>query len=203
MDQPKVTGSTGAFPQDQVPLQRVILRDPDALDAFFSHFFDRIYAYVVRLLGDPVLGQDLVQESFLRMHQAIERLDPKRDPTPWVFTVVTNTVRDHWRSRQHKSRTREVDLEHVSHVVAQENGHGPDKQLEKKEDAEAIHEALGTLSEADREVILLRDYEGLNSTAVAEMLGITSEAVRQRHSRALARLGEAFRKSLERKKSDR
>jgi RNA polymerase sigma factor (sigma-70 family) len=123
------------------------MREPDALDAFFATYFDRIYRYVVHLLGDPVLGYDLTQDAFQRMHRAIHRLDPNRDPAPWIFTIVTNTVRDYWRSKQHRTRTQEVDLEHASYLIADDRIAGADLQLEEKGAMEAIHTALGALSE--------------------------------------------------------
>ena len=60
-------------------LERVVRREPDAMEAFFEHYYDRVYAHVVNLLRDPVLGQDLTQEVFLRLHRAVKHLDPQRD----------------------------------------------------------------------------------------------------------------------------
>jgi RNA polymerase sigma-70 factor (ECF subfamily) len=129
------------------------------------------------------------------MHRAIDRLDPNRNPAPWVFTIVTNTVRDYWRSRLHKSRAREIDLEQASKLFSEDRSADPDRQLEAKEEAAAIHAALGALSENDRMVILLREYEQLNSIEIAEMLGVSPEAIRQRYSRALARLADLYKQS--------
>lgn len=202
MDEPRAAGVGSDVPPSGESLRRVAMREPDALDAFFASYFNRVYRYVVRLLGDPVLGDDLTQESFLRMHRAIDRLDPQRDPTPWVFTIVTNTVRDYWRSKHHKSKSREVDLEHASWLIADDHGTDPGRALEQKEATQAIHAALGTLSENDRMVILLREYEQLNSTEIASMLGASPEAIRQRYSRALARLAEAYKKMLDKERRD-
>ena len=127
------------------------------------------------------------------MHRAIDRLDPSRDPAPWVFTVVANTLRDHWRSRHHRASTNQVDLDEASRTVLDENSAAPDQALEEQEIFDAIRTALASLSEGDREVILLADYERLTSAEIGEMLGATPEAIRQRHSRALDRLGKAYR----------
>ena len=68
------------------------------------------------------LAEDLTHEVFLRLNRALDRLDPDRDPTGWVFTVATNCVRDHWRSRSHKSKQRDTELkpEHHEVLAAQE-----------------------------------------------------------------------------------
>ena len=78
----------------------------------------------------------------------------------------------------------------------------PDVQsvMEKDEQLQAVWSALRRLRESDREIILLRDYEELSTADICEMLELTPDTVRQRHSRAVARLGELFRKFDKNKK---
>jgi len=178
-------------------LRGVIARDPEAMDVFFDHYYDRVYAHVVNMLRDAVLGQDLTQEIFLRLHRGIERLDPQRDPTGWVFTVATNVVRDHWRSREHKRRERELGVEDQTMLDAAHPDPDVQSAMEKDEELRAVWAALHLLSDDDREIILLRDYEELDTADIARMLDIKPDAVRQRHSRAVARLGKTFREREE------
>lgn len=202
MEQQKAAGSAASRSLDEATLRLVGQRVPEAMNAFFDHYFDRVYAYVVTLVRDPILGQDLAQEAFLRMHRAIHRMDPGRDPSGWVFTIVTNTVRDHWRSRQHRDAAREVEWTPENDTLAGGDD-GPERSLEQKEAAEAVRRALDALSPADREVILLRNFEGLATGEIAAILGTSHDAVRQRHSRALARLGRAYRRAARGDRIDR
>ncbi len=187
------------FHEDERPLGALVLKrvtqcDPEAMDVFFNHYYDRVYAHVVNLLRDPVLGQDLTQEIFLRLHRTIKQLDPERDPAGWVFTVATNVIRDHWRSREHKRGERELHVEDQSRLNAPHPDPDVQSVMEKDEELRAVWQALHSLRDADREIILLCDYEELPAARVAEMLTISPEAVRQRHSRAVTRLGGLFRK---------
>ena len=174
-------------------LERVVLCEPEAMDVFFNHFYDRVYAHVVNMLRDPILGQDLTQEIFLRLHRTVKQLDPQRDPAGWVFTVATNVIRDHWRSREHKRGERELIVEDQEQLKAIHPDPDVQSVMERDEELQAVWTALQSLREADREVILLRDYEELPTAKIADMLEIAPEAVRQRHSRAVVRLGELFR----------
>ena len=182
----------GETPLDAEILARVVKRDRRALAVFFEHFYDRVYSHVVNLLRDRTLADDLTQDIFIRLQRTIESLDPGRDPAGWVFTVATNVVRDYWRSGEHRRRGQEVDL--------QQGGAGnvthpdPDVQtaLEHDEELRAVWAALRELSLDDREVILLRDYEELPTAEIARMLDLKPDAVRQRHSRAVARLADIF-----------
>ncbi len=187
-----------AAPLQRELLQRVRGKEPAALEAFFDHFYDRIYGHVARLLQDAHQAEDLTHEIFLRLNRALDQLDPDRDPTGWVFTVATNCVRDHWRSRRHKETVRSTELtsDHLE-VLPDETDH-PEQQLARRQEQEAVRQAMAELSDSDREVIQLRDYEQLDSNAVAEIIGAKPEAVRQRHSRAVNRLGQAFRRYLDR-----
>ena len=174
-------------------LERVVLSEPEAMDVFFNHYYDRVYAHVVNMLRDPILGQDLTQEIFLRLHRTVKQLDPQRDPSGWVFTVATNVIRDHWRSREHKRGERELNVEDQEQLHAAHPDPNVQSVMEKDEELQAVWRALHTMRESDREIILLRDFEELKTAQIAEMLDIAPDAVRQRHSRAVTRLGELFK----------
>ena len=58
--------------------------DPAAMAEFFEWCFDRVYSLAVRLLGDRTTAQDVTQDVFVKIQQAAGRLDPDRDPMPWV-----------------------------------------------------------------------------------------------------------------------
>ena len=186
---------SGTHPRlDAGLLSRVRRRESDALDQFFEHFYDRVFGYAFRLLRDRSLAEDLAHEAFLRMHRAIESLDPSRDPAPWVFTVIGNVIRDHWRSKEGRAAGRRVDMEKLWFEPATAEEEGAQQRLERDEKQRILTRALDCLSPADREVILLRSYEEFDAATVAELLDLSVDAVRQRHSRAVRRLGEHFRK---------
>lgn len=160
------------------------------MEVFFEHFYDRIFGYVASLLRDRTLAEDLAHEAFLRLHRSLDKIDPKRDPAPWVFAVVSNIVRDHWRSKAHRVSKGSSELSEVEELSAE--GDGQLEEMERDESARAVRQALNELDVDDREVILLRTYQEMDTPQVAKILGIKPDAVRQRHSRAVKRLGEVY-----------
>ncbi len=173
-------------------LRQVVRRDGPAMAVFFEYYYDRVYAHVAQLTRDRTSAEDLTQEIFIRLQKTIERLDPDRDPTGWVFTVATNVVRDHWRSAGQRRRGAEVSPEAAgAHLLPHPD---PDVAavLEHDEELRAVWAALDVVSTEDREIILLRDFEELPTSEIAGMLELNPDAVRQRHSRAVARLSRAF-----------
>ncbi len=188
---------------DEITLNRIRRRDPAAMNAFFEAFIGPVYGYLRAVVRDPLLVDDLAQTAFLRLHRALERLDPKRDPAPWVFTVVLNTVRDHWRSRAHRDRGRTVAFDELWSRPDAPAEPGVEGELLRNEERAVLEAAMARLSPADREILWLREYEERSVSDTAGMLGIQPEAVRQRHSRAVRRLGVLYRDLESRNEAER
>ena len=89
---------TAVEPPARDLLERVRQREPRALEAFFERYFDPIYSLAHRLIGARPGAEDVTQDVFLKVHRAIDQLDPARDPWPWLATIVHNACRDLWRS---------------------------------------------------------------------------------------------------------
>ncbi len=173
-------------------LDAVRQRDPEALRAFFDHFFPRVYRIAQRTARNKETAEDIAQEVFYRIYRAVERLDPERDPSGWVTTITLNTCRKHWASKAEAQarqtlgfEDREGIEERLPAAVA-----NPQEILESSEQKGRLVAALDQLPEPMRETIVLHVYGGLGHDEIAEVLGIGHAAARKRYSRALARLGE-------------
>lgn len=173
--------------------ERLALRDPVALAAFFDAYFDRVYAYLRRLVGDEHQAEDLTQEVFLQAHRALATYDPGRDPRPWLFTIATNKLRDHWRSRAARNGSSEASLDQEELAgrlpVPQAT---PDRISSDGELAAQVRAAIDGLPEGLRAPLLLRVYEGLSFEDIGRILERNEVAARKRYSRALGALREAL-----------
>ena len=165
-------------------------REPEALQAFYDAYFDRIFGYVRRLVRDEHLAEDLTQEIFMHVHRALPSYDPTRDLRPWVFTIATNKLRDFWNSRRYqesagRSAPRDLDAEGLEPPSRQP---GPREQLEDTERYGAVGLAIRRLPEALRTTLVLRYYHELSFEEIGAICGRTAVAARKRYSRALAEL---------------
>jgi RNA polymerase sigma-70 factor (ECF subfamily) len=188
--------SARTAPIDRASLQRVKAGEPDALEAFFEFYFDRVYGYLLRVLREQSDADDAVQDCFLRISRRVDRLDPDRDPTGWVFRIASNAARDLWRGRSRGARGLESSVELDWNAVPPDPAESAQDRLEREQEAELIVRALERLSAADREIVFLRDYEDLSTSTIAQTLEVSPDVVRQRHSRAVRRLGQSYRKLL-------
>jgi RNA polymerase sigma-70 factor (ECF subfamily) len=170
-------------------------RDPQALSDFFEFSFDRIYSLAARLLGDRSAAEDVAQEVFLKVHRAADKLDPDRDPLPWLTTITYNVCRDLWRSREHRvaAQATSINGEPGTAERLAADGADPEAQAVGRERDRVVQEALMQLPDELREVVILRDYHGMRHEEIAELVGASHAAVRKRYSRALAKLAEDLR----------
>jgi RNA polymerase sigma-70 factor (ECF subfamily) len=186
-------------PPTSAELERVRARDPEALGRFFERYFDRVFGLVYRLLGDRTQAEDITQEVFLKVHRAADRLDPARDPGPWLMTIAHNACRDLWRSNAWKLGRRAASLDGDSPVAAtlSTNRDEPERTLIAAERERLVQEALTRLPEPLRVAIVMHDYQGLGHEAIAAATGIGHAAARKRYSRALSALAQQLRGRLE------
>lgn len=191
---PKNRGS-GAEPA--LDLEAVRNRDPEALAALFERYFDRLYGMVYRMLGDRGATEEALQEIFLKVHRGAPSLDPARDPGPWLITIAANTVRDLWRSSAYRFEKASSSLDSDPGYAESLPSSAPDPEKDTltAERAEIVQRAIQSLRPSFREIVILREYEGLSYDQIAAITGENPTAVRKRYSRALDELGRYVTKA--------
>lgn len=152
--------------------------------------FEEYHASLVRMLtrrtGDADRAEEIAQEVFARAVVA-----PPRNPRPWLFAVALNLLREEGRNRS--TRDRRLVLYKAEQQSAAE---APDEILDRNDRIAAVRSALDTLSERDRDALLLK-AEGFSYDDIAATLGLARGAVGTTLSRARARLVEAYRAGKE------
>lgn len=171
-------------------LEGLRARDPDALSMVFRTYFPRVYNLAHRILGNRWQAEDVSQDVFLKVYRAAETFDPERDPWPWLARITYNACRDHWRSWAHRMNRGSVTLDVVTgpEEGAFTSPDDPERDLARSEESRRVQLALKKLSERNRAIVMLHDFEGLRHDEIAAIVGINAAAVRKRYSRAMAEL---------------
>ena len=181
---------------DEVPDERLI-REIRAGDrgAFVRLFAD--LGPSVRRLGRAITGRDadaddVLQDTFLAAWRAREGLREDGSPRHWVFAIARNAAR---RRSQRTHREPAVDTDALLDlgVAAGWGADDPEAVLTRVEDRDAVRRALDVLSPDDRELLVLRDLDGVSGDETAALLGVTLEAMKSRLHRARLRLLAALR----------
>lgn len=169
--------------------------EPEALGAFFDRYFPLIHGLAFRLLGNPAQAEDVCQDVFLRVHRGLYRLDTSRDPAPWLATIVGNACREFWRGKHYRAGRRSVP---ISEIGDWQDDHPrsadtPESEMLRAEQQRRVRRAILDLPDPLREVVVLHDFQRLTHQEIADAVGASHDAIRKRHSRALARLAEALK----------
>jgi len=151
-----------------------------------------VYNYVLRLVGDRVLAEDLTQEVFLRVFQGLPRFSLRSKFTTWLFQVTKNRVLDELRANERRPRLT-VALDDIAPLEVL------DAPVERVEAMDALWKSVEELNVDLKMALLLRDVVGLSYTEIADSLEITLATVKWRIYKAreevqlaLAREGISF-----------
>ncbi len=174
---------------DQELMLAVRAGDRTAFEALYRRYRERLYAFLVRHTGDPTTAQDLFQETFLRVFRDRNRYQPLTAFTTWLFTIARNLFLDSLKrggpapvSAESEAGTRPLT----------DPAPDPLNCLEMRETEAALRQALRSLPEQDRAILLLSRFGGLRYRQIAEILGISEGAVKVRAHRALQALRQAL-----------
>ncbi|MCY3984646.1 MAG: sigma-70 family RNA polymerase sigma factor [Roseovarius sp.] len=157
--------------------------DREAFASLFRHFGPRIRAYLLRAGGDAGRVDDVLQETFTSVWNRAALYDRSRaSAATWIFTIARNRMIDAFR---HDSRPEFDPNDPALHPNPLPGG---EEAFATQERAEAIKNALATLSEGQREVLWLSFYEGESYPEIAIRLGIPVGTVKSRARLAFGRL---------------
>jgi RNA polymerase sigma-70 factor (ECF subfamily) len=132
-----------------------------------------VYNYVLRLVGDRALAEDLTQEVFLRVYQGLPKFSLRSRFTTWMFQVTKNRVLDELRSMERRPRSF-VALDDLPPLEV------VDAPFERIEAIDAVWRAVENLNVDLKMALLLRDIVGMSYNEIADSLEITLATVKWR-----------------------
>jgi RNA polymerase sigma-70 factor, ECF subfamily len=163
------------LPQPDPDILRLARRgDERAFAVIVRQYQSPLFNYIARVLsGDQALAEDMCQEVFLRIYQALPGFDARCQFTTWMFQVAKHRVVDELRARERRGRPA-VDLDVVAHL------HAAVVETESVEEMDTVWRAIGALSLDLKMALLLRDVVGLSYAEIAEALETTLATVKWR-----------------------
>ncbi|MFZ5932544.1 MAG: RNA polymerase sigma factor [Patescibacteria group bacterium] len=158
--------------------------DKDAFGRIYSLLLDKIYRFIYFLVSDEDVAYDLTQDTFVRAYRALPRYDAQRGAfSTFVYAIARNLVIDHQRKRIN------ISLDLVGNVRYEENF---EEKIDLNARSKKIHAVLKLLSKDDRELLILRYFEEMSFSEIAEIVGKKEGAVRVQVFRLLKSLKESL-----------
>lgn len=170
--------------EDQTVVRLAKTGDRDACEKLAVRYRRDAYILALHLLRNRDDAMDVTQDALLRFFSTIGRFDSDRAVKPWLLRIVRNLAVDLIRNRKrHGNHPFAEDEEGLTVEPAQESP-GIVEELEQKQMQKTIWEAVSTLEETYREILLLRDYQDLTYEGIAEILDIPMGTVMSRLHKA-------------------
>lgn len=165
--------------------------DHKAFEQLFRDHHVRVYNLVTYTVGDRTRAEDVTQQAFVRAWEELPRLREPQAFAGWLGRIARNLAWDHVRSPASREQTGgAADTESAPEPASPEPG--PEGPVVEQERDEQVHAAVASLSEHQREVVVMHHLEGTPVQEVAQKLGLPQGTVLSR----LARAREALRRKL-------
>ena len=172
--------------------------DRRALEKLLDRHQRRVYRFGLKMCRDPEDAKDVLQDTLLAVARGVKDFRGASSMSTWLYTIARSfCIKKRRRSKYAPAEEESLDTEpgQEARAIADE-ARGPEESLAGRQIEAALEEAIGSLQPIYREVLVLRDVEGFTAPEVAEVLGITVEAVKSRLHRARMTVREAIAPKL-------
>ena len=177
-------------------VQRARRGDRDAFAWLLERYEKQVYHHALRMVNNPEDAADLTQETFLKVWQGLPSFQGESSFSTWMFRLTGNACIDF--IRREKKRRGDLSLDGEEQTMAAtlaDPAPTPQQALEHKELHRAVNEGLAQLSDEHRQVLVLREINGLSYEEIGEALGLTAGTVKSRIARARLALAKFLRQS--------
>jgi RNA polymerase sigma factor (sigma-70 family) len=165
-----------------------------AFEALFRRYRDRITAYVRSIVRDHARAEDIVQDVFMSALRSLRSSEREISFKPWIYEIAKNACIDHVRKAKRASEV-SIDSDDFSPVDEGRMSVGvasSDAAYSAREDLDALRMAFNDLPDAQREVLVSRELEGLSYDRISSRTGLSRSAVESMLFRARRTLKDGF-----------
>ena len=185
--------------EEQLLIHQARAGNSRAQSQLVQHWYKRVYNYSLKYLGDHDQAMDVSQQTFIAMYQKLGGLRDTSKFKSWLYTLLVNFCRMQLRSngKEAKTSSNGQSRESLNRTLysIRSAAFDPEETLIQSEMAATIQQAILQLSEEQREVLILKEYEGLKFREIAETLNISENTAKSRLYYALNHLRDYLKAS--------
>jgi RNA polymerase sigma-70 factor, ECF subfamily len=174
-----------------------------AFDALVIKYKDRVYNLCYRFVGNYEDADDCAQEVFVRVYRFLKDFRGESVFATWLYRITVNVCKNKRLSQEYRNRRNTLSLdvpletdEGEVKIEVKDESLSPAVAFETKEKRALIQEAIAALPEDQREIVVLRDIEGLSYEEIARVTGMNVGTVKSKLSRARDALSVKLRRFL-------
>ena len=174
---------------DSEVVQASLDGDSRAFDELVRRYDQRLLNFVYRTIGDRERGEDLVQETFVRVYRHLHRFDQSKKFSTWIYTIASNLAKNELRNRSRnplvlfQTQKKNWDADHRP-LEWEDTQYKPDDLFRKRHLRAQVEKAVSQLPEHHRVVFVLREMEGKTYEEIADITNCNLGTVKSRLNRA-------------------
>lgn len=161
--------------------------DTEAFERLVRTYENKIYSLAFRMCGSSEEASDIAQEAFLAAWRGLPAFRGESGFATWLYRLTSNAAIDYLRRQKKQRGDMSLDDEELG-LDAVDTGPGPQDAAEQMEVQSAVAEGLRQLGEGHRQVLVLREIQGLSYEEIADVLQVDLGTVKSRISRARSAL---------------
>lgn len=177
--------------QEALTVQRVLDGDVNEYEKLVLEYQKNVYNLALRMTGDAEDAADMAQEAFIKAYNSLASYRGDSRFSVWLYRIVSNVCLDFLRARK---RRQTVSLSVVddegeeTELEISDESASPEKLLERSMTRDAVRRGLQELTPEYRQILILRELQGMSYDEIAETLGLESGTVKSRIFRARKKL---------------
>ena len=162
--------------------------DIPAFDQLVRRWDRKIQGVIYRIVGNHDEARDLSQEAFLKAYRALGTFKQEARFSSWLYQIAINATRDRLRRRRRRTDLSLDDVEERGETALRDAGPSALDLIESNDLSRLVAAAMAALPEEQREVVILKEYQGLTFPEIAETLDVPLSTVKTRLYRGLGQL---------------
>ena len=177
--------------QEAQIVRRVLQGDVNAFEKLVTEYEKAVYAIALRMTGNAEDAADMTQETFIKAYNSLQSFRGESKFSVWLYRIASNVCLDFLRSRSRKptvSLSVEDDEGEETELDIADESQSPEQLLERGLTRDAVRRGLEALPPDYRQILLLREIQGLSYEEIADTLSIEVGTVKSRIFRARKRL---------------
>jgi RNA polymerase sigma-70 factor (ECF subfamily) len=167
---------------DPEVLSLIASGDKHAMQVLFARYNLRVYRFVLRLVGDEALAEDLVNEVFVEVWRSADRFEGNSQVSTWVMAIAR------FKTLTSLRRRKDDALDDVEAAAIPDTADNPETAMQKKDRVAILRECMSHLSHNDREIIDLVYYHEKSIVEAAEIVGVPKNTAKTRMFHARKRM---------------
>ncbi len=177
--------------QEAAVVQKVIDGDANAFEVLVTEYEKSVYNIALRMTGNAEDAADMTQEAFIKAYNNISSFRGDSKFSVWLYRIVSNVCLDYLRSKNRRptvSLTVEDDQGEDTEMEIADNSDTPEEMLERSLTRDSVRRGLNALPPDYRQILLLREIQGMSYDEIAEALSLEAGTVKSRIFRARKKL---------------